>query len=120
MAYDVRGTIDSDGATFFVKLSHIRIAMLNASPFRDNDLYINRVNVPKEHRGRGIGSALMQAFLESARQVGVKRIFVEPGGYQLKDQPRRVRWYEEHGFIRQDSGFYEGSYVLDLTQQGTT
>lgn len=104
--------MDSNGARFFVLLSPISIAILNASPFKDG-LYLNRVNVPKHYLGRGIGSALMQAFLEAARTTNFKYVIVEPGGYEAADQDRRVRWYEKHGFIKQEKGYYR----LDLSQQ---
>lgn len=111
MEHDVQGYIVSDGAFFYVLLSPVKIAVLNASPLQDG-LYLNRVNVPRKHRGRGIGSALMQAFLESARKTKILRIIVEPGGYDAADQERRVRWYEKHGFVKHEEGYY----VLDLSQ----
>ena len=116
MKHDIRGTISSYGATFFALLSPVKIAMLNASPYRDG-LYLNRVNVPKGFRGQGVGSALMQEFLKAARTTNIKRIIVEPGGYQASDQKRRIRWYKKHGFVK----YEEGYYMLDLTkpQQGT-
>ena len=113
MSYDVQGHIGAMGGTLHVSLSPVRIAILDSTAYAGG-LYLNRVNVPKDYRGRGIGSALLEAFKESSRRAGHRHVVVEPGGYADADQERRVRWYEKHGFVRQKEGFY----LLDLSKEG--
>ena len=105
MSYDVQGHIGATGGSLYVSLSPIRIAILDSTAYAGG-LYLNRVNVPKEFQGRGIGTALMEAFKKSSRRAGHRHVIVEPGGYNPADQERRVKWYERHGFIKQKEGFY--------------
>lgn len=108
-SYDVQGYIGPEGGSLHIMVDKCHIAVLDSSLFGEG-LYLNRVNVPEKHRGRGIGSALMEKFKESSRHAGHKYVIVEPGGYDPNDQQRRIKWYEKHGFVKQEEGFY----LLDL------
>ena len=108
MDYKVEGDIDATGGSLYVVLSRTRIAVLDSTSL-SKGLYLNRVNVPQEFQGRGIGSALMQRFKQLARQAGHEFIIVEPGGYDPDRQDDRIRWYKRHGFIKNGD-----HYRLDL------
>jgi len=110
--HDVKGSIGPEGGSLHVLLDKQRIAVLDSSTFRGG-LYLNRVNVPEGHRGQGIGSALLDELTKSSRLAGYRFVIVEPGGYNPQDQGRRVRFYEKHGFVRQEEGFY----LLDLEKK---
>lgn len=110
--HDVKGSIGAEGGSLHVLLEKRRIAVLDSCAFRGG-LYLNRVNVPEDSRGQGIGSALLDKFIKSSRQAGHRFVIVEPGGYNPHDQGRRVRFYEKHGFVRQEEGFY----LLDLEKK---
>jgi len=60
---------------------------------------INRVNVPKKHRGKGIGRALMQKCLADADAEGVTlQLDINPYGEMSYTELRA--WYERLGFIQ--------------------
>ncbi|HEB67625.1 MAG TPA: GNAT family N-acetyltransferase [Gammaproteobacteria bacterium] len=52
---------------------------------------IGRMAVLPAWRGRGIGSAMLQALLDEARRMGLKRVF-------LHAQIRALPFYARHGF----------------------
>jgi len=73
-----------------------------------------------EMRGRGLGAALLDHFLASARRRGIRRVFLE----MRRNNPAR-HLYESHGFrsVGERPAYYRGrggarldaiSYALDL------
>lgn len=59
--------------------------------------YVNRVFVPENKRGQGIGTGLVNRLIEEVRKQGGKRMIVEPGGYGV-DPHRQVNFYVKLGF----------------------
>jgi ribosomal protein S18 acetylase RimI-like enzyme len=55
------------------------------------------IGVVADRRGRGIGTALLQAVLGRARAMGLKRIELSV----REDNPRAAALYERHGFVRE-------------------
>lgn len=109
MSYDIMGRIDAMGGSLYVQLAPTKIAVLDTTAMRLGEidaLYLNRVNVPNDYQNRGVGSALIEELKASARHSGHKFVIVEPGGYDPDRQEDRIRWYERHGFIKQDEGYY--------------
>ena len=109
MSREVQGEIALDGGTLYIALSKIRIAVLDATCFRDiskNEVWISRINVPPEYRGRGLGSLLITRLIEQARAQGFKSIAVTPGGYDPDRKDDQIRFYERHGFIKIEGDFY--------------
>jgi|SRR5690554_4596780 len=53
------------------------------------------IAVAPSHRGEGIGSALLERFVTSARQRGVQRLFLE-----MREGNPAERLYQRHGFVR--------------------
>lgn len=65
---------------------------------------IARINVPRPHRRKGHGTALLRQILADADAEGVL-LFLEP----LPSDPGMsrmdlVRWYQRHGFVWADYG----------------
>ena len=67
---------------------------------------INRINVPAKHRGLGYGQELLRQILEDADFEGVTlRLEINPYGDLNYHQLRE--WYERHGFIEMEDGWFE-------------
>ena len=70
-------------------------------------LVLNDLFVHEDHRGRGVGRALINAVKEFAESVGAVRFDLETGIDNLTAQ----RLYEDFGFIKTD-GYLHYSYVV--------
>lgn len=64
------------------------------------EAYLAELYVVPEHRGRGLGRALLRASLELARELGADRIEL---GTSEDDLSARAL-YESHGFINREYG----------------
>lgn len=62
--------------------------------------------IAPQFRGRKLGSRLLEDFLESARQAGVRRVFLE-----MRRGNSAAELYENHGFRRtgERPAYYRGS-----------
>jgi ribosomal protein S18 acetylase RimI-like enzyme len=67
-------------------------------PDDDPDVPVLAIGVEREHRGRGIGSTLMQSLLDLARASGIRAIDLTTGSFNAP----AVRLYHRSGF--QDVG----------------
>lgn len=110
---EIVGNITEQGGSLIIVLSPIRIAIIDTTASYDtteNELFINRVNVPSAYQGRGFGSLLVTTLIDKARDVGFKRIVVTPGGYDPDRKDDQIRFYQRHGFKQQERDFFS----LDL------
>ncbi len=64
------------------------------------DGHIGRMAVLQTWRGRGVGSALLDALLRLARDRGIPRV-------RLNAQSRAVAFYRRHGFVAEGEEFIE-------------
>lgn len=62
--------------------------------------HIGRMAVLAPWRGRGVGSALLDALLQLARGQGIRRV-------RLNAQTRAVPFYRHHGFAVEGEEFFE-------------
>ena len=62
--------------------------------------HIGRMAVLAPWRGRGVGSALLEALLQLARGHGIRRV-------RLNAQTRAVPFYRKHGFVVEGEEFVE-------------
>ena len=60
-------------------------------------LMMTRINVPRQHRGQGHGSALLKRVCEEADKDQVT-LFLEVLPSGPLDYDQLVAWYERHGF----------------------
>lgn len=76
--------------------------------------WISRVLVPEKiGRSKGLGSRLLQVMIERCRrQESELRIVVAPGGYTA-DNARQIAFYERNGFVKGNSGIFQGLYVYN-------
>jgi predicted GNAT family N-acyltransferase len=64
------------------------------------DARIGRMAVAREWRGQGVGSAILQSLLETARAAGHARV-------ELHAQVHALKFYGRHGFIARGAEFLE-------------
>ena len=64
---------------------------------------LTRINVPQEHRGKGIGSKILdKVCLEADEEQAVLELHPVPSGGLTKTQ--LVKWYKRRGFVSERSG----------------
>lgn len=76
------------------------------------------ISVAREHRGRGVGTALIQALIAWAREAGIRRIEV----HAHSNNPRALALYrrlgfEDEGLLRENvtwRGEYHDTHVLSM------
>ncbi len=64
------------------------------------DGHVGRMCVLREYRGRGIGSRLLQHFIDLARREGLPRL-------RLNAQVSALEFYRRHGFREYSERFFE-------------
>ena len=80
------------------------------------------IGVARAWRGRGVGTALLQAVIDKAWRVGFRRLELEV----FVDNERAIRLYERHGFrreghhvaVRRESEGYRDSLTMALLHPG--
>lgn len=77
-------------------------SIADLSLLEDDDLYLlTRINVPRQHRGKGHGSKLLRRILEDAdRERSTIVLEIAPSDGLNHDQLKS--WYERHGFVYQE------------------
>ena len=83
---------------------HVLVSDANHQPVATGrmkpDGHIGRMAVLQSCRGQGIGSAVLIALLEAARQQGVETVF-------LHAQVSAIAFYERHGFVVNSEQFMD-------------
>lgn len=64
------------------------------------DGHIGRMAVLESCRGQGVGSALLEALMQIARNRGIRQV-------KLNAQSRAVAFYQRHGFVAEGEEFIE-------------
>ena len=70
----------------------------------EDDLEIKNIALAPEHRGRGIGTAVLELAADLAKEAGASRLVVGTAD----SSPETVRFYERAGFMR--CGVREGFF----------
>jgi ribosomal protein S18 acetylase RimI-like enzyme len=70
-----------------------------------DDLEVKNIALALEHRGRGIGTAVLELAVDLAREAAASRLVVGTAD----SSPRTVRFYERAGFLRYGvrEGFFD-------------
>ena len=107
--------------SFTRRLSQVRIAILDLSQYTDEGIdgyMINRINVPREFRGQGIGSALLNECISCADADGVTLYLgIMPSDGLHFDALES--WYKRYGFVDMGENFWvrESCGVRPLKQR---
>jgi len=88
-----------------IKLSTARIAIADLSDLGSEGIYITRINVPENYRGKGYGTALLKMVLEEADKEHIElKLEVLASGGLSKTQLQK--WYKRYGFVRTKVGTF--------------
>ncbi|MCX8005377.1 MAG: GNAT family N-acetyltransferase [Burkholderiaceae bacterium] len=74
------------------------------------DGHIGRMAVRAEARGRGVGSAILLALIEAARQRGLREVV-------LHAQQHAIAFYARHGFVAEGEPFSEAGIAHRLMRR---
>src|SRR6185369_9551323 len=84
--------------SIYQKLSDpIGLAVLDVVDYHGDGYIITRINVPKAHRGKGIGTQLLTECLAEADKLGVK-LWLEIQSSDGPSYEELEAWYMRHGF----------------------
>lgn len=73
-------------------------AVINADNMGSHWWLARALVMPRERRGQGVGTAMLQALFEELRKQGCVELWVTPGGYD-GDTERQFRFYLKNGFV---------------------
>lgn len=90
--------------TCYVDTEHRAIADLVAPNELTSYWTITRINVPHEHRGKGLGTKLLRRILEDADKAFVI-LALEPSPSDGLNYDQLTAWYSRHGFELTQSGY---------------
>jgi predicted GNAT family N-acyltransferase len=86
-----------------VKLCTVHLAVLDIHEAEPNVYVITRINVPKAHRGEGVGRTLLTEICRDADELKVTlKLEINPYGEMTHDE--LAAWYERYGFIHDGKG----------------
>ena len=86
------------------------IAESSQWPLEEGVWWINRILVPEENRGQGLGSRLLQRLLSELKDKNAKAVIVAPGGYGSKPEDQ-FNFYRKNGFQQVHSdGLYRFNF----------
>lgn len=84
--------------TFWIRLENpIGLAVIDLTNYYRKGLIITRINVPFEHRRKGIGTLLLNRCCKAADTSNVK-LFLEIASYGEMDKEALENWYRSYGF----------------------
>ena len=74
-------------------------------------LYISKIYLKAETRGKGLGKFLLNQAIELAKQNDKKSIYLNVNKYNSDS----IAFYERNGFVKMDEGVFEigNGYVMD-------
>lgn len=85
-------------STITIQLENPRgLAVLDYDPHYGPGWYITRINVPRAHRGKGLGTQLLTAFLKEAYEYR-KTVWLEIQPSDGLTYDDLEAWYLRHGF----------------------
>ena len=102
------------GSMYAIADDGVEVGVVLTIPDGD-DLEIKNIAVAPEHRGRGIGTAVLKLAADLAREAGASRLVVGTAD----SSPGTVRFYERAGFLRYGvrEGFFD-AYPEPIWENG--
>eukprot|EP00516_Mucochytrium_quahogii_P002128 CAMPEP_0203751484 /NCGR_PEP_ID=MMETSP0098-20131031/5545_1 /ASSEMBLY_ACC=CAM_ASM_000208 /TAXON_ID=96639 /ORGANISM=" , Strain NY0313808BC1" /LENGTH=157 /DNA_ID=CAMNT_0050641219 /DNA_START=122 /DNA_END=595 /DNA_ORIENTATION=- len=91
---------------FLDATDELRIGFAKFEVEHDTTGHLTALFVKPEHRGKGLGKMLLEAFEERTRGLP-KRLDVEPWNI------RAIKFYQKHGYTRQGCGEHGEIFVKD-------
>jgi len=88
------------------KLSSTKIAIADLSESEYGHMVINRINVPRDFRGLGHATALLQQIIIDAAREGVT-LWLEISPSDGLGREALQAWYERYGFIEDQPGVWK-------------
>lgn len=81
-------------------------AVLDTINIDDKTTMITRVSVPKEHRGKGVGTSLLKEAIEDADRE-CRTLLIEPLPYSStqEDKTRLIKLYTSLGFVEREHDY---------------
>ena len=93
----VRKDARSVSVTFLSAPMRVAVAEASCMKAEDGLWFVNRVKVPKEEQGKGIGAQIVKKLQEEVAGQGCKVLLLFPGGYG--SDPRGLyKFYKKQGF----------------------
>jgi predicted GNAT family N-acyltransferase len=87
---------DADCTQFLATVNAMPVATARLTPQGQ----IGRMAVLRDFRGKGVGSRLLAAVIDQAKQTGYKQVF-------LHAQVNVIKFYEKHGFLAEGEIFMD-------------
>lgn len=84
---------------------------IGIKPEADDRLFLSKLYLHKDKRGRGIASAMLNCVFEEARKIGKKRVYLTVN----KHNDHAIEVYKKIGFVVTDTAVTDigGGYVMD-------
>ena len=104
--------IDRQGYSYFSVYDEGELCGYTAvKPEKDDRLFLSKLYLRKDKRGRGIASQMLERVFEEARILGKSRVYLTVN----KHNDHAVAVYEKVGFTKADVAVTDigGGYVMD-------
>ena len=104
--------IENQGYTYFsVRDNGELCGYIGIKPESDDRLFLSKLYLRKDKRGRGVASAMLGYVFDEARKIGKKRVYLTVN----KHNDHAIEVYKKIGFVIVDTAVTDigGGYVMD-------
>lgn len=84
-------------SSYYLKLDDVSLAVVDTTDYYGHGVIITRVNVPRKHRGQGVGTKILKMLLADADKHGVT-LWLEISASDGLTWEQLEAWYKKHGF----------------------
>lgn len=105
---ETASTIEKNEGDYFVATNSGKVVGWIMSSPKDGDIYGFGIYVDRQHRGKDVGSMLLQKLFS----VGKRKYFIEVTSTNLHG----IKFYEKHGFkvIRSEKHYFDDEKIIFL------
>ena len=75
----------------------------------DNSLFIEFIGISPDSQGKGLGTILLHNLLDECKRECLSVSLVPSNS-----DPKLIRWYEKHGFVRTYTYTSKGEEIMDM------